>query len=125
MKKYYRINIYSEDIDMEKYNKSIVVEKGLLYAKEVVTNTKIMICDNKMQGSMYDYYVLSSDFKLENIVRYEKIKKYIESFKLSMFPIYSNLESKQVKRLLKQKWGDIMLNSNILKNIENKDPYLY
>lgn len=103
MKKYYRINIYSEDIDMEKYNKSIVVEKGLLYAKEVVTNTKIMICDNKMQGSMYDYYVLSSDFKLENIVRYEEIKKYIERFKLSMFPIYSNLESKQVKRLLKQK----------------------
>ena len=103
MKKYYRINIYSEDIDMEKYNKSIVVEKGLLYAKEVVTNIKIMICDNKMQGSMYDYYVLSSDFKLENIVRYEKIKKYIESFKLSMFPIYTNLESKQVKRLLKQK----------------------
>lgn len=103
MKKYYRINIYSEDIDMEKYNKSIVVEKGLLYAKEVVSNTKIMICDNKMQGSMYDYYVLSSDFKLENIVRYEEIKKYIESFKLSMFPIYSNLESKQVKRLLKQK----------------------
>ena len=103
MKKYYRINIYSEDIDMEKYNKSIVVEKGLLYAKEVVTNIKIMICDNKMQGSMYDYYVLSSDFKLENIVRYEEIKKYIESFKLSMCPIYSNLESKQVKRLLKQK----------------------
>lgn len=106
MKKYYRINICSENIKMEKYNKSIIAEKGLLYAKELVTNTKIMICDNKMQGSMYDYYVLSSDFKTENIVRYEEIKKYIESFKLSMFPIYSNLESKQVKRLLKQKCGD-------------------
>ena len=48
----------------------------LLYAKEIVTNSKIMICDNKTQGSMYDYYVLSNDFKTENIVRYDELKKY-------------------------------------------------
>ena len=75
MKKNYKVNVYSEEIDMGKYNQCIIVERGLLYAKEIVTNSKIMICDNKTQGSMYDYYVLSNDFKTENIVRYDELKK--------------------------------------------------
>ena len=102
MKKYYKVNIYSENVNIEKYNQSIIIEKGLLYAKEIITSVRIMICDNKLQGSMYDYYILSKDLKTENIVRKDELKKYIESFDLSLFPIYSNLESKQVKRLVKQ-----------------------
>lgn len=101
MKKYFKVNVHSENIDLEIYNQCIIVEIGLLYAKEIATNERIMICDNKTQGSMYDYYVLSNDFKTENIVRYAELKKYIDNFNLSMFPIYSNLESKQVKKLVK------------------------
>ena len=101
MKKYFKVNVHSENIDLEIYNQCIIVERGLLYAKEIATNERIMICDNKTQGSMYDYYVLSNDFKTENIVRYAELKKYIDNFNLSMFPRYSNLESKQVKKLVK------------------------
>ena len=111
MKKYFKVNVHSENIDLEIYNQCIIVERGLLYAKEIATNERIMICDNKnerimicdnkTQGSMYDYYVLSNDFKTENIVRYAELKKYIDNFNLSMFPMYSNLESKQVKKLVK------------------------
>ena len=102
MKKYYKVNVHSNNIDTEKCNQCIIVEKGLLYAKEIITNVRIMICDNKTQGSMYDYYVLSNDFKTENIVRYDELKKYIEIFDLSIFPIYSNLEAKQIKKLVKK-----------------------
>ena len=62
-----------------------------------------MICDNDTQGSMYYYYVLSSDFKMENIVRYDEINRYLENFQISDFPMYSNLEAKHVKKLIKQK----------------------
>mgnify|MGYP003300879332 CR=1 FL=1 len=103
MKKYYKVNIYSENIDMGNYNSSIIVEKGLIYAKEVVTDAKIMMCDNKTQGSMYDYYVLSFDFKPENIARYDEVKKYIENFELSTFPVYSSLEAKKIKKIGKKK----------------------
>ena len=99
MKKYYKVNVYSEYIDMEKINQCIIVERGLLYAKEIVTNRKIRICDNKAQGCMYDYYVLSNDFKLENIVGYDELKKYMDNFDLSILPIFSNLEEKHGKGL--------------------------
>lgn len=102
MKKYYKVNIYSEYIDLSNYNQSIIVERGLLYAKEIVTNVRIMICDNKTQGSMHDYYVFSSDFKTENIARYDELVKYSEKFILSEFPVYSNLEAKKSKKLVKQ-----------------------
>ena len=101
MKKFYKVNVYSEHANLDVYNTKIIASKGWIYATEIFTNKKIMICDNKAQGSMYDYYVLSNDFKTENIVRYEELKKYIDNFNLSMFPIYSNLESKQVKKLVK------------------------
>ena len=103
MKKNYKVIIHSENIDLNNYNQSIIVERGLLYAKEIVTNVRIMICDNKTQGSMHDYYVLSSDFKTENIARYDEISRYLENFQISNFPMYSNLEAKNVKKLIKQK----------------------
>ena len=102
MEKYYQVTIYSKDIDLVKFNTKVIVKKGLLYAKEIATNEKIMICENDTQGSMYYYYVLSSDFKKENIARYDKISKYLENFQISDFPIYSNLEAKYVKKLIKQ-----------------------
>lgn len=43
-----------------------------------------------------------NDFKKENIARYDEVKKYIENFDLSIFPIYSNQEAKQTKRLVRQ-----------------------
>lgn len=103
MEKYYKVTIYSKDIDLVKFNTKAIVKKGLLYAKEIATNEKIMICDNDTQGSMYYYYVLSSDFKMENIVRYDEINRYLENFQISDFPMYSNLEAKHVKKLIKQK----------------------
>ena len=102
MKKYYKVNIYSENIDLSNYNQIIIVERGLLFVKEIVTNVRIMLCDSEAQGSMYDYYVLNSDFKTENVARYDELSKYIENFELAKFPIYSNLEAKQTKRIIKQ-----------------------
>ena len=101
--KYYQVTIYSKDIDLVRFNTKVIVKKGLLYAKEIATNEKIRICDNDTQGSMYYYYVLSSDFKMENIVRYDEINRYLENFQISDFPMYSNLEAKHVKKLIKQK----------------------
>ena len=103
MEKYYEVKIHSQDIDLREFNTKVIVKRGLLYAKEIATNERIMICDNNTQGSMYYYYVLSSDFRMENIARYDKINKYLENFEVSDFPMYSNLEAKQVKRLIKQK----------------------
>lgn len=103
MERYYEVMIYSEKMDLRKINPKIIVKRGLLYAKEIATNEKIMICDNETQGSMYYYYILSTDFKPKNIARYDKIKKYLENFEISSFPIYSNLEAQQAKKLLKQK----------------------
>jgi len=101
MKKYYKVNIHSEYLDLGKYNQTLIVEKGLIYAKEIATNERIMICDCKPQGIMHDYYVLSSDFNIENVVRYEEIVNYLNDFDLAKFPIYSNIESKQVKKLIR------------------------
>ena len=100
MPKYYELNLYSEDKDLSSYDK-IIVKKGLFYAKEICTDARIMICDNSKQGWFYDYYVLSSDFKPENIVRLETIREYINKFK-NKLPIYSNQEDKQIKKLIKQ-----------------------
>lgn len=102
MTKYYKVNIYSEDNDLSNYDKTIIVKKGFLYAKEIYTDTRIMICDNDKQGCFYDYYVLSSDFKSENIVKYDMIFEYMKNFELNKFPICSKLEEKQTRKLIKQ-----------------------
>ena len=112
MKEFYKVNVYSEYANLDVYNTKIIVSKGWIYATELFTNTKIMICDNKAQGCFHYYYVLSSDFNLNNIVRYDEISYYMENFQLDKFPIYTKLESKKVKTLMKR-----MLN----KNIKNKD----
>ena len=101
MKKYYKVTIHSEYLDLEKYNQTLIVEKGLIYAKEIATNEKIMICDCIPQGIMHDYYVLSRDFNIENVARYEEIVNYLTNFELAKFPIYSNMEAKQVKKLIR------------------------
>ena len=62
-----------------------------------------MICDCIPQGIMYDYYVLSSDLNIENVARYEEILNYLTNFDLAKFPIYSNMESKQVKKLIRSR----------------------
>ena len=102
MKEFYKVNVYSEHANLDVYNTKIIVSKGWIYATELFTNTKIMICDNKTQGYFHDYYVFSSDFNLNNIVRYDEISYYMENFQLDKFPIYTKLESKKVKTLIKQ-----------------------
>ena len=102
MKKFYKVNIYSEHANLDVYNTKIIVSKGWIYATEIFTNKKIMICDNKAQGCFHDYYVLSSDFNLNNIARYAEISNYIESFQLNKFPIYTETEDKKVKKFIKQ-----------------------
>ena len=47
-----------------------------------------MICDNKTQGACHDYYVLSSDFNLNNIARYDEISNYVENFQLDKFHLF-------------------------------------
>ena len=102
MKEFYKVNVYSEHANLDVYNTKIIVSKGWIYATELFTNTKIMICDNKTQVYFHDYYVFSSDFNLNNIVRYDEISYYMENFQLDKFPIYTKLESKKVKTLIKQ-----------------------
>lgn len=102
MKEFYKVNVYSEHANLDVYNTKIIVSKGWIYATELFTNTKIMICDNKTQGVCHDYYVLSSDLNLNNIARYDEISNYMENFQLDKFPMYTKLESKKVKTLIKQ-----------------------
>ena len=46
MKEFYKVNVYSEDANLGGYNTKIIVSKGWIYATEIFTNKKIMICDN-------------------------------------------------------------------------------
>ena len=101
IKKYYKVSINSEEMDLSKYKQNIIVKRGLIYAKEILTNTKLMICENKTQGSMHDFYVLSSDLEKENIARYDDVKEYLDNFKLTEFPICSSYELKKSKKLVK------------------------
>ncbi len=103
MKVFYKVNLYSEDANLKDYNTKIIVSKCLLFwAKELSTHKLIMICDNKTQGAFHDYYVLSSEFNLNNVARYDEILKYIENFKLDEFPIYTKKEAKKVKKFVKE-----------------------
>ena len=102
MKEFYKVNVYSERANLDAYNTKIIVSKGWIYATEIFTNTKIMICDNKAQGYFHYYYVLSSDFNLNNIARYDEISNYVENFQLDKFPIYTKMEYKNVKKFIKQ-----------------------
>ena len=103
MKEFYKVNVYSEHANLDVYNTKIIVSKDLFfYVTELFTHKKIMICDNKTQGVCHDYYVLSSDLNLNNIARYDEISNYVENFQLDKFPIYTKLESKKVKTLIKQ-----------------------
>ena len=102
MKVFYKVNLYSEDAKLKDYNTKIIVSKGWIYATEIFTNKKIMICDNKTQGAFHDYYVLSSEFNLNNVAIYDEILKYIENFKLDEFPIYTKIEGKKVKKFVKE-----------------------
>ncbi len=101
MKKYYKVELFSKYVDLSKYNTNIIVEKGLIYAKEVITGTRIMICDNDFQGSLYDYYVYTKDFNLNNLARITDLKEYRESFNLEEYPIYNKLEVKESKKLIR------------------------
>ncbi len=100
MSKFYKVNLYSENHDLNIYDTKIIAKKGLLYSKEIMTNSKFMICDNKTQGSFYDYYVLSTDFCDANVARIDDVKKYIDEFELNKFPVYTMLEVKKIKKLI-------------------------
>ena len=102
MKKYYKVQLYSKYADLSKYNTNIIVEKGLIYAKDIITGTRIMICDNDFQGSLYDYYIYTKDFDLNNIARIEDLRELKEKFKLEEYPIYNKLEEKESKNLIKK-----------------------
>ena len=100
MKKYYKVKVFSEYSDLSHYNQNIIVERGLIYAREIATDVRIMICDTLGQGKYHDYYVLSTSFKTENIARYEEIEKYLADFKMEKFPMYSKMEAKKAKKLV-------------------------
>lgn len=109
MKKFYKVNVYSEHANLDVYNTKIIASKGWIYATEIFTNKKIMICDNKAQGCFHDYYVLSSDFNLNNIARCDEISNYVENFQLDKFPIYIKMEEKKVKKFINKYliWNEI------------------
>jgi hypothetical protein len=99
---YYKLAVRSDYYDLTGYNTIIIVTKGFFYAREIMTGTRIMICDNPTQGSCHDYYVMSSDFTEKNIVRQDGVKKYIDSFDINQFPIYSKKEEKNIKQMIKK-----------------------
>ena len=70
--------------------------------KEIKTKERIMICDNKFQGSLYDYYVMSSDFTINNIATLEEVKSYLNDFTYDKVPLYTKMEERETKRLIKK-----------------------
>ncbi len=103
MKQYYKVNIRTEHADLMKdeYNYEVIVEKGFGFAKEIASSRSIIICNSRMQGSCYDYYILDSDLNAKNVVKYNEIENYLANFKLDKFPLFTRTESFRVKRLLK------------------------
>ena len=100
---YYKVDVRSECNDLTNKNTNIIIQKGLIYAKEIKTKERIMICDNKFQGSLYEYYVMSSDFTINNIATLEEVKSYLEDFSYDKVPLYTKMEERETKRLIKRK----------------------
>ncbi|MCR5482913.1 MAG: hypothetical protein K6E99_00675 [Bacilli bacterium] len=99
---YYKVDVRSDYNDLTNKNTKIIIQKGFIYAKEIKTKERIMICDNKFQGSLYGYYVMSTDFKVENIATLEEVKTYLEEFSFNKMPIYTKMEEKETKKLIRK-----------------------
>lgn len=77
--KYYEVPLYtSSDGKESEYIKNVIVKKGIIYGKEIITNERIMICDNAFQGSLYKCYISSFDLIEKNIATLKKVKRYID-----------------------------------------------
>ncbi len=100
---YYKVDVRSEYHDLNDRNTRIIIKKGFWFAKEIVTNVKLMICDNKLQGSCYDYYVMSSDLVDENIASLNDVKEYSDPFTYDVSPVYSKKEERETKKLIREK----------------------
>ena len=101
MKTYYKVNIRTEheDLKLDKYNYEVIVEKGIGFAREIVSQRSITICNSSIQGSYYDYYVLESDLNAANVARYDEVENYVRNFKLDRFPIFDRTNTFRVKTL--------------------------
>lgn len=99
---FYKVHLRSEHKNLNNYNNEIIVTRGVIYAQEIATSEKIMICDNIIQGTCHDYYVLSSDFTLDNVAKYEEICKYLDEFDFSKFPIFTKQEEILTKKRIRE-----------------------
>jgi hypothetical protein len=98
---FYKVDVRSEYHDLSNKKTKVIIQKGLIYAKEIATNARIMMCDNKFQGTFHDYYVLSTDFIDENIATLKDVQEYLDTFTYDVSPVYSKKEERETKKLIK------------------------
>lgn len=102
MAKYYKVDVRSEYNDLSNKNTQIIIKKIGFFSKEIATSHILVNCDNEFQGGCYDYYVMSTDFKNENIATLEEVKEYLNNFKYEGFPIYTKKEERETTKIIKQ-----------------------
>ena len=108
MTKYYKVPLRSTKHSLKCDNK-IVVKNGLIYVKDIVTNSKIIKCDDAAHADFYDCYVLNSDINDENLATINDVIEYLENEKYS-FLIEKN-EQRLIKRYIKDYKRDrVMIN---------------
>jgi hypothetical protein len=103
MAAFYKVDVRSEYHDLSNQNTKVIMSKGLIFAKEIITKHKLVICDNKYQGAFYDYYVMSTDFTIENIASLKDVEKYINDFTFDVFPVHTKMEDRETKKLLRKR----------------------
>ena len=115
LRDYYKVKVYGGIYPVKELDNFVIVTKNVLYAREIVTGTRIMICDNASQGSYHNYYVLSSDLRkkddkgnimMEHIALDYEVLDYINNFDFDKFPIqHSRFGERKIKKRLLTKQG--------------------
>ena len=109
---FYKVDVRSENHDLMNKNTKIIIQKGIVFAKEIKTKERIMICDNKFQGSLYDYYVMSTDLVEENNASLEDVRAYLADFSYNKIPFATKMEDREIKRLIRKSSINSRFNKN-------------
>lgn len=116
MKKFYKVNLYKvRRYTDAKQIGTIIVESGIFYAKEIMTNQKFRIYStiNNINGlekdiwmNKYQQYLflVEKDFLDKNIATAQEVEKYIDRFQLDTCPfskivIMKEQETEEKRRL--------------------------
>lgn len=125
MGKFYKVNVYERPknmpISIESVKKvgTIIVEKKVCYAREIMTEFPLEIHNYQKEGTVWpakksmlkrygrELYIDKSDFDKDNLVNIKDVEKYLDSFNIKKNCLRNEIEEdkrrKQDKKKIKQK----------------------